>query len=360
MTDAPAGSNVVVIEPRIRLIAFDDVQLPTRRRYLVKGLIPRVGLTVVWGPPKSGKSFWTFDLMLHVALGREYRGRRVHPGPVVYCAFEGQTGIEARCAAFAQRFLADDRDRVPFFIEPVTLDLVKDAKELAGAIRLALGDVNPVAIVLDTLNRSLSGSESRDEDMGNYVRAADSLREAFECAVVVVHHCGIDGSRPRGHTSLTGAADAQLSVSRDAADNIVVTVEYAKDGPQGDNVLSRLEVVDIGADDDGEMITSCVVLPVDGAAPVRNRGARKLSDRQRLALDALDECAATTGRAPPREFGLPAGLVAVSLSDWRAELYRAGVLDPDAKNPREDFRRVKTSLQARRLIGARDNLVWRA
>src|ERR1700722_14521957 len=68
-------------EPRIRLVAFNDIQLGTGRHYLVKGLVPRVGLTIVWGPPKSGKSFWTFDVVMHVALNRTYRGRRVHHGP---------------------------------------------------------------------------------------------------------------------------------------------------------------------------------------------------------------------------------------------------------------------------------------
>src|SRR6187455_2945204 len=56
-------------EPRIKLVPFDKVTLGTERRYLVKGLIPYPGLSVVWGPPKSGKSFWTFDLVMHVALG---------------------------------------------------------------------------------------------------------------------------------------------------------------------------------------------------------------------------------------------------------------------------------------------------
>jgi hypothetical protein len=28
------------------------------------------------------------------------------------------------------------------------------------------------------------------------------IRNAFGCAVIVVHHCGIDATRPRGHTSL--------------------------------------------------------------------------------------------------------------------------------------------------------------
>jgi hypothetical protein len=58
---------------QIKLVAFDDITLGTGRRYLVKGLIPREGLTVIWGAPKSGKSFWTFDMVMHVALDWEYR-----------------------------------------------------------------------------------------------------------------------------------------------------------------------------------------------------------------------------------------------------------------------------------------------
>jgi hypothetical protein len=74
---------------RITLVPFNEIALGTERRYLVKGLIPVPGLSVIWGAPKSGKSFWVFDLVMHVALGWEYRGRRVHKGPVVYCCFGG-------------------------------------------------------------------------------------------------------------------------------------------------------------------------------------------------------------------------------------------------------------------------------
>src|SRR5262245_38655692 len=53
---------------RIKLIPFDEIKLGTEPRYLVKGIIPREGLVVVWGPPKCGKSFWTFDVAMHVSL----------------------------------------------------------------------------------------------------------------------------------------------------------------------------------------------------------------------------------------------------------------------------------------------------
>jgi hypothetical protein len=346
--------------PRIRLIAFDDIQLGTQRRYLVKGLIPRTGLIIVWGPPKSGKSFWTFDMMMHVALDRDYRSRRVHHGAVVYCAFEGQTGFEARCAAFRQRLLAEDRKPVPFFLEPVTLDLVRDASELASVIRLTLGDTKPVAIVLDTLNRSLRGSESSDEDMADYVRAADTLREAFECAIIIVHHCGIDGTRPRGHTSLTGAADAQLSVRRDAADNIVVMVEYAKDGLQGGSVVSRLEVVEVGTDEDGEAITSCVVIPAEAVDANASKPPR-MSKAATIALRALTEAIAECGEAAPASNHVPEAARVVALDRWRDYAYQRGVSTSDEPRARQlAFKRASEHLIAARIVGVWGNDAWLA
>ena len=54
-------------EPRIKLMPFNSISLTSDRRYLVKGMIPYPGLTLIWGPPKSGKSFWTLDVAMHVA-----------------------------------------------------------------------------------------------------------------------------------------------------------------------------------------------------------------------------------------------------------------------------------------------------
>jgi hypothetical protein len=283
-------SPPIIPSPPIKLIPFAEIKLGTERRYLVKGLIPRVGLTVAWGPPKCGKSFWIFDLSMHVALDWKYRGLRLHGGPVVYCCFEGQTGMEARVEAFRQRFLLEDLGDIPFFLEPVTLDLVNDHPALIAAIKER--NVAPVMVVLDTLNRSLRGSESSDQDMSAYIRAADAIRDAFNCAVVVVHHCGINGTRPRGHTSLQGACDAQLAVMRDSNDNIIVTVEEMKDGPHGDVVASRLDVVDVGVDEDGEKITSCVVVPTEKPLLPNNKASkwsRGLAVFHEAAVNALLE-----------------------------------------------------------------------
>ena len=225
MRTRPNGEPIQLKRKQFKLVPFDKSTLDKTPTYLVKGLVPRAGLTVIWGPPKCGKSFFAFDLSMHVALGWEYRGRRVQKGAVVYCALEGAEGFRARVEAFRQDKLAENAEEVSFYLIASPMALVADHGALIAAIWSPLGSTAPSAVVIDTLNRSLAGSESDDRDMALYIQAADAIRDAFKCAVIIVHHCGIDASRPRGRTSLTGAADAQLAVKRDHADNIVVTVE---------------------------------------------------------------------------------------------------------------------------------------
>jgi hypothetical protein len=344
--------------PKIQLIAFNDIKLGSQRRYLVKGIIPRVGVAVAWGPPKCGKSFWAFDLSMHVALGWEYRGRRVHQGAVVYCAFEGQSGFDARVEAFRQNMLADyAAGDVPFYLEPVTLKLVRDLRALIAAIKQQLGDVRPAMVTLDTLNRSINGSESSDEDMTAYINAADAIRAAFDCAVLIIHHCGVDGTRPRGHTSLTGAVVAQLAVRRDdGTDNVVVTVEHMKDGAEGAVIGFRMRGVVVGKDIDGDDVSSMILVPLQDGDVQPARKSRKLSPKYELAVRILVDLVAEQGEPVPVSWDLPRGIMAVQLEDWRKSLISRGVMEDDRKR----FWDLKKGLMVHGLIAERDGLVWSA
>jgi hypothetical protein len=148
---------------KFKLVKLDDIPTSTTTDYLIKGLIPRRGLVIVWGPPKCGKSFKVFTWMMHVALGRPYRGRRVHQQEVVYLALEGQDGFGRPRDAFYKRCL-EPGEKVPrFYFCGATLDLIKDHRQLIADIRAQ--SAIPGCVVIDTLNRSLNGSESSDEDM---------------------------------------------------------------------------------------------------------------------------------------------------------------------------------------------------
>jgi hypothetical protein len=356
MTRLRAVSNEQT--PRFELLPFDRLQPSTERAYLIKGLIPRVGLTVLWGPPKSAKSFWAFDAMMHVALGWDYRGRCVHQGAVVYLACEGASGYSNRAEAFRLSRLTESHSNIPFYLITAPVNLVADASALVESIRAQLDGEHPAAITIDTLNRTLPGSESSDEDMGAYIRAVDALRDAFACAIVVVHHSGVDGSRPRGHTSLTGAAEAQLSVKRNAkGTDFTVTVEWLKDGPEGDTIVCRLLVVEIGRDEDGDPITSCVVEEAK-TEPGTSAPTRKPPPRNKNAADALRALVATVGKPLPNAFGLSEGTQAVPVDCWKKELLSRGVIERDSTNPRQDFKRIKEALRAHSVIAEREGQVW--
>jgi AAA domain len=62
---------------RFHFTPFREIQIGSSPPYTVARLIPRLGVVVIWGKPKCGKTFWTFDLEMHVALGWSYRDYRV-------------------------------------------------------------------------------------------------------------------------------------------------------------------------------------------------------------------------------------------------------------------------------------------
>lgn len=343
-------------ERRFPLVPFDQIQLTKDRPYLVKGILPREGLAVVWGPPKCGKSFLVLDVAMAVARGVEWRGRRVAQGPVVYIACEGERGLAARIEAYRRDRLVASHSP-PFWLLTTRLDLAQDAAALVADIRAQIGDEGCALVVIDTLNRSLGGSESSDEDMAAYIKGADLIREAFGCAVTIIHHCGVDDRRPRGHTSLAGAVDAQIAVRRDEAGGIAATVELLKDGEAGAEVRSTLRVVELGFDEDGEPLTSCVVDPAEAAPETAKPRMKKLPDAARVGLEQLRNCLADHAEPIPPSKHVPQGARGVTLEHWRSYLLKAGVINAEG-NPREQFRRIRVTLQTRGVIGVWDNFVW--
>ena len=350
----PRSDPAAASRPRFALLPFKDIQVDTARRgYLVKGLLASTGLTVIWGPPKCGKSFWAMDLGLHLSLGWEYRGRRVQQRPVVYVALEGQHGVPARAEGFRRHHGVVD---APFFLVLRRLNLIADAAQLVADIKAQIGDVLPGAVFLDTLNRSLVGSESKDEDMAKYLAAADFVAEKLAAAVIIVHHCGIDATRPRGHTSLTGSVESQIAVRRGEAGEVIVTVEYAKDFAEGAEICSKLEQVVVGTDPDGDDITTLIVLPGDRAS---DADAAKVRGAKKVALDILRKAIDEAGQPAPASNHIPPGTRTISVETWRQYAYAGSITESDNPDSRQKaFVRAAKDLQKAELIGKWGDHVW--
>jgi hypothetical protein len=260
----------------------------------------------------------------------------------VYCALEGGTGFARRVEAWRQRYLAADHDEVPFYLLDVPLDLIADYAALIETISEQVGDEEPPAcVVIDTLNRALAGSENKPEDMSKFIRAADTLRVAFDCLVVIVHHSGIQADRPRGHTSLPGADDVQIKVERDTngTGTITTTVEHMKDDEAGATVTSQLERVELGQDDDGEEMSSCVIVPCDGVAAAHKKTASKMSKGVKLLRGIVMKLLVDQGaELCPLEEGLV--VQALKVEQVKREFFQAHYADGDTEKAKQNAKRM--------------------
>mgnify|MGYP001089580389 CR=1 FL=1 len=350
----------------LRLVPFHEIKLNTQPRYLVKGVLPSRGLGLVWGPPKQGKSFWTCDIAAHVAMGWQYRGRRVKKGIVIYCVLEGQSGFEARKAAMEQELLKGvDPREVPLFIMPVKMNLVAQRGELIKLIREELGDDVPAMVVVDTLNRSFEGSESDDESMTRYIKAADEITDTFDCLTLVVHHSGWDTSRARGHSALIGAIDVEISVKKsEDGKQVVSRVECMKDGQDGAEFSSELDAVIVGKDDDGDDIVSCVIKPVEAAQeaprdPNKDPRKRVTAPANKIALEALQDAIASSGVLIEHQPEIPDDLPCVTVDEWRSLCFSRGISKGASESSaRVAFHGARQWLQANKYIGFFEGRAW--
>ena len=212
--------------------------------WIVPDHIPYGGVVVVYGPPGEGKTFMTMDLALSIASGKQWQGRPTEAGLVVYIAAEGGFGVPQRIRAWCSTHLAAPTSlRIAWLLETAAIDgREEDAMSaLIGRIHELVD--TPVLIVIDTLARCLVGDENTQQDMGAFVAGVDLLREEFGSTVIVVHHTNVGGIRERGSTSLRGAADTLIKVSRDKDGTITALCDKQKDAEQFATLEMRLQVV---------------------------------------------------------------------------------------------------------------------
>ena len=203
----------------------------------------------------------------------------------------------------------------------------------------------------------MSGSENKDEDMARYYKSADELRERFHCCLIIIHHSGYDATHARGHSSLRAAADAEIQVAKDDQTGLITAkVIKMKDGADGDQFLSRLRVIDLGQDEDGEEMTSCVIESAD-TEPAPPKKGKKLAADADQALDMLREAIATGGDFGPASDHIPGNVRGVTKAIWKGYCENAGIVNKSGSH-REEMKRIIVTLKAAGKIGFWNDFVW--
>jgi archaellum biogenesis ATPase FlaH len=250
--------------------------------WIIKGLLPQGELVVIYGEPGSGKSFFGSELGLAISRGDDWRGRRVKKGTVVYVAAEGAAGFAKRLKAYAHVHQVDLKT-LDFYVIDGTPNLLnkEDAVELTKSIKQTC---EPSVIFIDTLAQTTPGAnENSAEDMGAAIAHCKAIHKATGALVVLIHHSGKDATKgARGWSGLRGAVETEILVARLQVGRYA-TVRKQKDGEDGGVFGFDLEVVPVGMDEDGEVITSCVVKEIN--SPVATSQKKVFGKWEQMIID---------------------------------------------------------------------------
>jgi KaiC/GvpD/RAD55 family RecA-like ATPase len=323
------------------------------RDYLVKGWLDRGCTSILYGQSNTGKTFLAVDLANAVSKGLTWAGRRVRKGRVLYIAAEGGGGFANRVSALndpeffvlTAPLVLTGRDSQSHFL----VEVMRHLAEVGG---------QPFdLVVIDTMARVMGGAdENAAPDIADLMRNVTGIQRATGAHVLIVHHSGKDTAKgARGHSSLRAAVDTEIELTRDDETGLIsAKLTKQRDGPTGYRFDYTLRQVELGRDQDGDPVTTCVVEPAD-----RPRSGRSgLTDSQRRALAILEALVAAEGQLV-RKPQLP-GLPCVPADRWRqACLDDGGLSSSDNRDAQaKAFRRAREDLVTAGLVCVREDLAW--
>jgi hypothetical protein len=258
-------------------------------------------MTVLYAESGAGKTFVAVDMACRIATGMPWRGKDVEQGIVVYVAAEAPSSVQRRIYAWRQRH---EVEKLPVFVVHSTINLLgpDDTGALTGQIKAIIESRGPVRliIIIDTLARVMVGNENAPGDMGKFVGACDRIRETTGSHVMVVHHSGKDVARgARGHSSLRAGTDVEMEITK--ADS-TGCIRIGKNRDEGDESTFgfKLEVVELGVNSKGRMVTTCVAAEVDAVPGDRNKASKpRLPTSAKIVIDALKAALTYKGQRPP-------------------------------------------------------------
>ena len=329
-------------------------------QWLIQDLIPVKAFAALYGKPGTFKSFVALYLSASTALGLSVFNKLTTAGDVVYIAGEGGAGLKRRLDALRKRHSMPEIPNLYFLKSQ--LNLRSTMEDLVGLLAsIKKNNIKPKLIVIDTLARAFAGgNENTSEDMGAFINIIGLLQQATGSAVLIVHHSGKDEARgQRGHSSLLGAVDAELELTRISDENsderigqILVTKQ--KDGEDGFKLMFQMETVALSAIDPEHK--SLALVPIE----IPETPAKKKIDR---TLNANDKTVLAALRMAINEDGemvglsqIPANTRVVNVNDWRQYYYTGNPNGEDTK--RKTFARAVERLVSHGTVGSWANYCW--
>jgi len=344
--------------------------------WLIESIIPRRAFVALYAPPASFKSFIALDIAEAVATGRDWMGYKIpKKGAVLFISGEGHGGMGARVKAC--KIQNNSPDGANMYVIRAQINIrssQEDFDALVAAINELVAQIDePLEIIiLDTLMRMSGGNfnENSSEDMGGFIAQTGKLQQLYNCALMVIHHSGKHIKGLRGHSSLLGAVDTELEITRqdsviNSADpsvigNAILTVSKQKDG--ADSILVGIEVVlvEIGISSLGFEITTSLAVrqnqDIAGSNPKGSKNNAGSGGNQRIELDSLYKAIKAKGSYRVVDGTSRFG---VSLDDWKDEFWSMkGCTEDDKAAFKKAWLRARERLVAVNKVVIGSGWVW--
>jgi hypothetical protein len=266
--------------------------------WLIKGVLPKADKAIVYGPYGSRKSFLVYDMLAVVAQQKSWRGIRTNRARVAWVCGEGAADFRNRKKAYAK----ENGGALPGFIDLMNAPNLLNASVVNDVIAELKAAGGCDVLALDTLAAVSAGAnESSSEDMGLLMENAGRISRAVGCMTLFIGHPGKDESKGiRGWSGLGGAMDAIISVEL-RGDTSVATVVKQKGGVAGAQFAFKVRAVELGRDEDGDAITSCVVEHIFDTPRAPAKAPAKTPEYTRLIRAVMAESGGVDGRITVRE-----------------------------------------------------------
>ena len=340
----------------ISIMTIQDIMMMPPTPWLIQDFIPENSMTMIYGSPGSGKTLLALDMALHIAHNKEWHGKNVRPGLVIYIAGEGVGGLRKRLKAWNQAHKNEPGLGLRIVPLPIgRLDEV-EIQALIQTIQQIKTDLDVRLVVFDTVARCMAGDENSAQDMGLAIKAMDKIRETFKCAVMPIHHSGKDRDRgARGSTALIGAVDVSLRVDRQD-DILLLSTEKQKDAEAQEQVVFHSRVITLEENEEydlSEPETSIVLsLHTDQDVKLYN----SLTPPQRMVFNALQMAIDEAGISSPNN-RVPGRCTTIEL--WRAYSMHKTISEGEKEDSkRKAFQRSAKSLIEKNIVSKWNDYVW--
>lgn len=278
-------------KPTLLVPTAEFMATPKPLTWSIKDIFEDKSIGMMYGPSGGGKSFVAISMAASIGAGVDWFGRKVKQGAVVYVNGEGHVGLARRFKAWEIETGTPISNVYPTRV-PVLFGNPDSVKQLSE--EMSLLPEQPSLVIIDTLARAAAGmDENGSQDMGLFIENLDNLRRDHGCSVLIVHHSGKNAdSGARGSSVIKAAMDFEMELKIMDPKALRLFCTKMKEADRFKPMSFEISTVKLPNDwvnDDGERLTSAVLLPVENKDPDSKDAyqKRKLPDKQEQALSIL-------------------------------------------------------------------------